>query len=90
MLRRGVRVTPLPGFGDVDALDVLRAIPELCVFSSDYPHQEGNADPIRLYRPELDALDPGLRAAFLGENMAACYARTGDPLRKEGLAAPSI
>jgi soluble P-type ATPase len=25
MLRRGVRVTPLPGFGDTDALDVLRA-----------------------------------------------------------------
>jgi hypothetical protein len=80
MLRRGVRVTPLPGFGDGDALDVLRALPEMCVFSSDYPHQEGNADPINLYRPGLDALDPELRTSFLGGNMAACYARTGDPL----------
>jgi predicted TIM-barrel fold metal-dependent hydrolase len=80
MLRRGVRVTPLPGFGDTDALDVLRALPEMCVFSSDYPHQEGNADPINLYRPGLDALDPALRASFMGGNMAACYARTGDPL----------
>jgi predicted TIM-barrel fold metal-dependent hydrolase len=80
MLRRGVRVTPLPGFGDTDALDVLRALPEMCVFSSDYPHQEGNADPINLYRPGLDALDGALRASFLGGSMADCYARTGDPL----------
>jgi predicted TIM-barrel fold metal-dependent hydrolase len=80
MLRRGLRVTPLPGFGDTDALDVLRALPEMCVFSSDYPHQEGNADPINLYRPGLDALDDALRASFMGANVAACYARTGDPL----------
>jgi predicted TIM-barrel fold metal-dependent hydrolase len=80
MLRRGVRLTPLPGFGDADALDVLRALPGMCVFSSDFPHQEGNPDPINLYRPGLDALEPALRAAFLGGNMAACYARTGDPL----------
>jgi hypothetical protein len=50
------------------------------VFSSDYPHQEGNADPIELYRPALDALDDELRAWFLGGNMAACFARTGDAL----------
>jgi predicted TIM-barrel fold metal-dependent hydrolase len=89
MLRRAVRVTPLPGFGDRDALDVLRAIPDLCVFSSDYPHQEGNADPIRLYQPGLDALDPALRASFLGDNVAACYARTGDPLGAGDPAAPA-
>jgi len=80
LLRRGLRVTPLPGFGDSDALDVLRALPEMCVFSSDYPHQEGNADPINLYRPGLDELDGALRDAFMGANMAACYSRTGDPL----------
>ena len=38
--------TPLPGFGDTDALDVLAELPERCVCSSDYPHLEGNADPI--------------------------------------------
>ena len=80
MLRRNVRVTPLPGFGDAGALDFLAEFPDLCVFSSDYPHQEGNADPIELYRPALDALDDGLRASFLGENMEACFARTGDPI----------
>jgi predicted TIM-barrel fold metal-dependent hydrolase len=80
MLRRNVRVTPLPGFGDAGALEFLAELPSVCVFSSDYPHQEGNADPIELYRPALDALDDELRVWFLGENMAECFARTGDPI----------
>lgn len=80
MLRRNVRTTPLPGFGDTDALEVLAQLPEMCVFSSDFPHQEGNADPIELYRPALDDLDGPLRASFMGANMQECYARMGDPL----------
>jgi len=80
MLRRNVKVTPLPGFGDVEALDVLARLPEMCLFSSDYPHQEGNADPINLYRPALDSLDADVRAAFLGGNAEDVFARTGDPL----------
>ena len=65
MLHRNLRLTPLPGFGDTDALDVLAALPDMVVFSSDYPHQEGNADPIELYRPALDTLDDGIRTAFM-------------------------
>jgi predicted TIM-barrel fold metal-dependent hydrolase len=80
MLRRNVRITPLPGIGDVDALDVLAALPDMCVFSSDYPHLEGNADPVELYRPGLDALDDAVRTSFLGANVAACFDRMGDPL----------
>ena len=80
MLRRNVRVTPLPGFGDVDALDVLAEIPEVVVWSSDYPHQEGNADPIELYQPGLDSLDAELRTSFMGSNAEECFARMGDPL----------
>ncbi len=80
MLRRAVRTTPLPGFGDTDALDVLHALPEVVVWSSDYPHQEGNADPIELYRPALDDLEPALRASFMGANVEECFARMGDPL----------
>ncbi len=80
MLRRGVRVTPLPGFGDVDALDVLVELPEVVVWSSDYPHQEGNADPVNLYGPALDELDAELRASFMGANVEECFARMGDPL----------
>jgi len=44
------------------------------------PHGEGNANPIELYEPTLSTIDPNLRAAFLGENMADCFARIGDPL----------
>ena len=80
MLRRNVRVTPLPGFGDVGALECLARLPETFVFSSDYPHHEGNDDPINLYGPELNAVDETLRTSFLGANIEDCFARTGDPL----------
>lgn len=80
MLRRNVKATPLPGFGDVEALDTLDALPEMIVFSSDYPHQEGNVDPINLYGERLQVMDGELQQAFLGSTMAECFARTGDPL----------
>lgn len=80
MLQRNVRVTPLPGFGDVGALRYLAVLPDTLVFSSDYPHREGNADPIALYEPELEALDPELRASFLGRNIEQCFERIADPL----------
>jgi predicted TIM-barrel fold metal-dependent hydrolase len=80
MLRRNVKITPLPGFGDVEALDVLERLPEMCLFSSDYPHMEGNADPITLYGPRLQSLEPGLRERFLGGNAEEIYTRTGVPL----------
>jgi predicted TIM-barrel fold metal-dependent hydrolase len=81
MVRRNVRATPLPGLGDRNILDViLPQLPEMVVFSSDYPHNEGNANPIELYEPALSGLSPKLRASFLGENMADCFARMGDPL----------
>jgi predicted TIM-barrel fold metal-dependent hydrolase len=80
MLRRNVRFTPLPGFGDVDALDVLAQLPEMGLFSSDYPHMEGNADPINLYGRPLRELDPELRERFLGGNACEVFARAGSPL----------
>ena len=79
MFRDQLRVTPLLGFGD-DVWATLDAMPDLTVFSSDYPHQEGNADPLGILQPGLDALEDARRAAFLGGNMADCFARTGDPL----------
>jgi predicted TIM-barrel fold metal-dependent hydrolase len=80
MLRRNVKIAPLPGLGDVEALDVLALLPQMCLFSSDYPHMEGNADPINLYGPALRALDADLRERFLGGNAEQAFARTGDPL----------
>ena len=80
MLRRNVKFTPLPGFGDVDALDVLTQLPEMGFFSSDYPHLEGNADPINVYGQPLAEIDPALRDRFLSGNASEAFARTGDPL----------
>ncbi len=58
-----------------------RDFPEMCVFSSDYPHQEGNADPIELYRPALDDLDGDAPRVVPGRRTwRECFARTGDPL----------
>jgi hypothetical protein len=80
MLRRNVRITPLPGFGDDEALTVAAQLPGMVVFSSDYPHLEGNAEPLELYQPALDSLDDHLRSLFLGDSIEECFARTGDPL----------
>ena len=80
MLRRNVKFTPLPGFGDVEALDVVAALPEMALFSSDYPHLEGNADPINLYGERLRKLDAELPRKFLGRNATEAFGRMGDPL----------
>ena len=82
MLRRNVKFTPLPGFGDVEAVEVLARLPEMGMFSSDYPHLEGNADPINLYGEALDHLDAAVRERFLGDNASEAFARTGDQLEQ--------
>ena len=79
-LRRNVKFTPLPGFSESKALDVVATLPEMALFSSDYPHQEGNADPINVYGDGLQALDPVTLKRFMGENAVSAYARMGDPL----------
>jgi predicted TIM-barrel fold metal-dependent hydrolase len=79
--RRNIRATPLIGLGDKDPLEaVLPKLPERLVFSSDYPHGEGNASPIDILQPALSNLDPDARDSFLGGNIAECFARMGDPL----------
>jgi predicted TIM-barrel fold metal-dependent hydrolase len=81
MVRRNVRATPLLGLGDPNVAEgLLQQFPDTFVFSSDYPHGEGNPDPLNLYEPALSLLDESLRASFLGGNMADCFARMGDPL----------
>jgi predicted TIM-barrel fold metal-dependent hydrolase len=79
-LRRQVRISPLPGLGDFDALDILEAEPRMIVFSSDYPHTEGNVDPINLYGPKLKSMDADMRNRFMGETMVESFKRVGDPI----------
>jgi hypothetical protein len=52
----------------------------MCAFSSDYPHHEGNVEPITLYGEGLDELDADVRRRFLGGNVVDSFAKTGDPL----------
>lgn len=52
----------------------------MMVFSSDHPHGEGNVDPVALFGPALSELRVHGREQFLGENIAECFARMGDPL----------
>ena len=49
----------------------------MMVFSTDFPHPEGNDV---FYDPGLATLDEALRVSFLGANIAACFDRMGDPL----------
>ena len=52
----------------------------MALFSSDYPHQEGNADPINLYGDAVPALDPVTLERFMGGNAADAYVWMGDLL----------
>jgi predicted TIM-barrel fold metal-dependent hydrolase len=78
-VRRNVRVTPLP-VPHESPLATLEALPSVPIFSSDYPHFEGSGDPMGHYDKELAPVSPEARASFLGENLAECFARMGDPV----------
>jgi len=76
---RNVRITPLPVQHD-SPVGLLELLPTLPIFSSDYPHFEGNGDPIGHYQKDLVEVSPESKAAFLGDNIAECFVRMGDPL----------
>jgi predicted TIM-barrel fold metal-dependent hydrolase len=75
-MRRNVRATPLVSQGD-DTMELLGQIPDMLVWSTDFPHPEGN---VVYYDPGLATVDEELRSSFLGDNIAECFARMGDPL----------
>jgi uncharacterized protein len=78
-VRRNVRISPLPA-DDQSPLALLAEYPECAVFSSDYPHVEGNGSPIEHYANVFSDADPALRDRFLGGTIAESYARMGDPI----------
>jgi len=78
-VRSNVRVSPLPG-AHQSPVPTLEHLPEVPVFSTDYPHMEGNPDPMGYYRDELKSVSDEARASFLGDNLAECFARMGDPI----------
>jgi predicted TIM-barrel fold metal-dependent hydrolase len=78
-VRRNVRVTPLPVAWE-SPVPTVEAFPEVPIFSSDYPHNEGSGDPKGHYDQELASLPEPTRVSFFGDNLAGCFARMGDPI----------
>jgi predicted TIM-barrel fold metal-dependent hydrolase len=68
-VRRQVRFTPYPT-EDVGWI-VEQAGPELCLFSSDYPHVEGGRRPIERFERSLAGVDDAARRAFYHDNFVA-------------------
>lgn len=78
-VQRNIRVTPLPRMHQTP-LRTIERYPECVVFSSDYAHNESNPAPTAHYDALLTDLPAATKARFMGENIAECYARMGDPL----------
>ena len=69
-VRRQVRFTPYPT-EDVGWI-IQQSGPEVCLFSSDYPHVEGGRRPIERFEASLEAagIDPHARLRFYTDNFA--------------------
>jgi predicted TIM-barrel fold metal-dependent hydrolase len=65
-VRRQIRFTPYPT-EDVGWI-IAQAGPEVCLFSSDYPHVEGGRRPIERFEASLAGTDPAARQAFYHDN----------------------
>lgn len=63
-----VSFTPYP-FEDVGAL-IRESSPELYLFSSDYPHNEGGRNPLGRFAGSLEGFDEGVLEKFYHSNMA--------------------
>lgn len=67
-VRRQVRVTPYPT-EDVGWI-AAQAGPEVCLFSSDYPHVEGGRNPLARFEASLGEADEAVRERFYCGNFA--------------------
>ena len=76
-----VRATPLSAGNDSPLPRIMEELPEdMILFSSDFPHFEGFADPAGFYAKALDGMDAKRKASFLHGAAEAIFARMGDPL----------
>lgn len=65
-VRRQVRVTPFPA--EDAGWIVEQTGPEVCLFSSDYPHVEGGRNPLARFQRSLEGLPPESRGRFYRHN----------------------
>ena len=67
-VERQVRVTPYP---HEDAGWIIRNVgPDICMFSSDYPHVEGGRNPLKRFDASLAGLDETAVDGFYRANFA--------------------
>ena len=65
-VRRQIRFTPYPT-EDVGWI-IANTGPEICLFSSDYPHVEGGRKPLERFESSLGDVDESVRQAFYCDN----------------------
>ena len=65
-VRRQVRVTPYPT--EPTGWIIEQSGPEICMFSSDYPHVEGGRNPLRRFDAEVAGLDVETQDRFYRAN----------------------
>lgn len=80
-LARNVRATPLNGGNDQPLPRIIDELPDdMVLFSSDFPHFEGFADPASYYAETLAGLPQLKRDRFFGGAAADIFKRMGDPI----------
>ncbi len=77
-VRRQVRVTPYPT-EDVGWI-IEQSGPDVCLFSSDYPHVEGGRRPIERFEASLGDADEATRQAFYCDNFRDLMGTAGAAL----------
>jgi predicted TIM-barrel fold metal-dependent hydrolase len=79
-VRRQVRATPYPT-EDVGWI-IREAGPEVCMFSSDYPHVEGGRRPIERFEASLGDASEAVRCSFYCDNFLDLMGTAGAGLRR--------
>ena len=77
-VRRQVRFTPYPT-EDVGWI-ISQAGPEVCMFSSDYPHVEGGRRPLERFEASIDGIDDDARRRFYVDNFIDLMGAAGTAL----------
>ncbi len=72
-VRRQIRVTPYPT--EPVGWIIEHTGPEVCLFSSDYPHVEGGRNPIRRFEQTLDGIDEAAKQRFYCDNFVELMGR---------------
>ncbi len=65
-VRRQIRATPYPT--EPVGWIIAQSGPEVCLFSSDYPHVEGGRNPIKRFEASMEACSDAIKERFYCEN----------------------